>query len=128
MDSLDSVALLAAALIVLSRLYILLWPARFRKLLAGFWKKRHSLTAAALLVAGLGGLAIVLSQLKLSAVVSSIFAFGMLAGALMLWEPSFGKAVSEALYKKSENWLRIRAAVAVALGVATIYFVLQSAS
>lgn len=128
MNQIEAIALLAASLIVVSRLPLVFWPGKFKKIVAEFWKKQHHVTAAVFLAISLMVFYIVFSSQPIAAVVAPIFGFATLVGAWMLWDSDFGKAVSQLIYKKSDSWLRIRAAVGVAIGLAVIYFVLQSAS
>ncbi|GEM_PF-4430262 len=126
MNEVEAVAIFAGLLIVFSRLPAVFWPAAVKKFAVAFWKKTHKLLAAVFLVLAMVVFFLVFSGRELADVVAPIFGYAMLVGAWMLWDPDFGKAVSQVIYKKSDAWIRSKAIVSVAIGLLVVYLVLQA--
>ena len=125
--TLETLALVFAALIVITRLPAVLWPAAFKKNITRFWQgKRLSLFGGLFLLIGLGVLYLDLQFLSLAQVVASMFALAALFGAGMFFHPEFARAMMGVLVKKSDSWLRWHAGAAVAIGLLIIYYVLYA--
>lgn len=127
----ELIAAIFGALIVITRLPVLLWPSQSKRFMAAFMKKNETWMQALGFVCLLIGAILlfnILSALSVAQVATMAFAFGLLMGGFLYLVPHLGRGMVREVVASSDQLLRLLAAIAVAIGLAILYFVWPIAS
>ena len=123
---LELIALLFGALLVLTRLPVVLWPASAKKFFDKYLVKRSDKGIQALsllsLVVALVFFSAIFGVLSVEQVVATVFATGLLFGALLMAMPAVIRALWRELLAMPNGTMRLMAGLAVLAGLAILYF------
>ncbi len=124
------IALLFGAVLVLTRLPVVLWPAAAKKFFEKHVVKRSDKGIQALgllsFIVALLFFSTIFGLLAVEQVVAVMFATGLLFGSMLMAMPRVARSMWKELLATHDNTLRLLAAASVLLGAAILFFLLRS--